>query len=373
MKQDETAIHSNCFNEKKEEEQEDINSRGSKLIVENDNDQEFNLEKNLKRNMVEEEKYEGNNTPNKIVRRFRSGAAISQTMTFGEKSKAIDDNATHQKSSIEKATNNKETDIVLHNFEPEKNDQIKEEKIDEIIQTKIEPIVKRQSTGPKTISCSQCGNFFQTLRLLSDHKNAEHARKQIKVVTKKSSEKKVSKRRPPKLKIPESYDCKECGKHFSQKKSFARHAIHHTKEKNFQCTDCDKLYADKNNLKTHVKLLHPESFDQFEVIKEYKVPCNECDQKFAHNSDLEMHKVKAHDHPYYAHCEECGKGFVRLDHGRKIARHQKKCPNAFYKACVSCGKGFTRQNFEEELKLYHYNCDAGPEFILSPSQANKGK
>ena len=108
MKQHETAIHSNCFNEKKEEEQEDINSRGSKLIVENDNDQEFNLEKNLKRNMVEEEKYEGNNTPNKIVRRF--------------KSKAIDDNATHQKSSIEKPTNNKETDIVLHNFEPEKNE-----------------------------------------------------------------------------------------------------------------------------------------------------------------------------------------------------------------------------------------------------------
>jgi len=121
------------------------------------------------------------------------------------------------------------------------------------------------------------------------------------------------------------YTCKECDKTFPSSSHFNRHMIFHSKAKNFQCTDCEKAYADKNNLKNHVRLLHPDSAQQFE--KERKRPCNLCDKRFETHTKVELHKIEEHGHTYFACCDVCGKGFIKRDYRGRLQYHKKKCPS----------------------------------------------
>ena len=123
--------------------------------------------------------------------------------------------------------------------------------------------------------------------------------------------------------IPERI-CRECGKKFLYSSSFNRHKVFHSKAKDFQCTDCEKAYADKNNLKNHVRLLHPLSAQQFD--KERKRPCNLCDKRFETKTKVELHKIEDHGHDYFACCDVCGKGFIRREYLQRLETHKKKCP-----------------------------------------------
>ena len=217
-----------------------------------------------------------------------------------------------------------------------------------------------------TYTCSKCGQNFNTLQKLADHKNELHLKYPKRSKSKTCDECKrtffseqtlqdhmiiihtklyphlcdlcgkgftvkqfsqlFEKHRRTcgikKTKTPERV-CQECGKSFIKLAKFKRHMIFHTKTKDFQCSDCEKAFADKVTLKKHVIRLHPSSAHQFE--RERKYECTFCHILFYTKSDVEYHKVEEHGKKFFICCDICGKGFINKAHKEKLRTHRKTC------------------------------------------------
>ncbi|KAK7930354.1 hypothetical protein WMY93_006749 [Mugilogobius chulae] len=110
------------------------------------------------------------------------------------------------------------------------------------------------------------------------------------------------------------YDCRVCGKRFSERSNQARHMLIHSDEKPHKCSVCDKTFIQKNHLTTHQRLKHHM--------------CPVCEERFTDDESLEEH-LRTHvedgtvdksvlkpyswsaQRPYS--CSDCGKGFKFCD------------------------------------------------------------
>ena len=83
--------------------------------------------------------------------------------------------------------------------------------------------------------------------------------------------------------LPEPYECRECGRTFSQSSSLIVHYRFHTGEKPYKCNRCGRAFSQSSSLTQHYRHHSGE--------KPYK--CNECGRAFAHTASLIKHQ-KSH-------------------------------------------------------------------------------
>ena len=89
------------------------------------------------------------------------------------------------------------------------------------------------------------------------------------------------------------YECKQCGKCFSQAESLRNHEIVHTGEKPYECKQCGKCFSRAGSLRTHERVHTGE--------KPYE--CKQCGKCFSRSDDLRRHGRKTYE------CKQRGKCF----------------------------------------------------------------
>lgn len=55
-----------------------------------------------------------------------------------------------------------------------------------------------------------------------------------------------------------NYECVECGKRFPSQWKLERHSVVHTGMRPFVCPYCSKSHTQGDNLKIHIRKMHPE-------------------------------------------------------------------------------------------------------------------
>ncbi|KAM8889981.1 uncharacterized protein ACB058_012613 isoform 2-T2 [Synchiropus picturatus] len=145
---------------------------------------------------------------------------------------------------------------------------------------------KKSCRGPLT--CSLCGNRFETRRKLSSHMRIH------------------SQERP--------FICSQCGKCYSQRCYLTRHMRAHTGEKPFSCSQCGKSFPEKGKLKEHTRVHTGEK----------PFNCSLCGKCFSKKVKLNDHmRVHTGEKPF--NCSQCGKCFAAKGTlNRHIKSHIRK-------------------------------------------------
>ncbi|XP_068383223.1 zinc finger protein 420-like [Eschrichtius robustus] len=126
------------------------------------------------------------------------------------------------------------------------------------------------------------------------------------------------------------YECKKCGKVFSQNSQFLQHQRIHIGEKSFECKECGKFFSCGSHVTRHLKIHTGEK--PFE--------CKECGKAFSCSSYLSQHqRIHTGKKPY--ECKECGKAFSYCSN---LIDHQRIHTGEKPYECKVCGKAFTKSS-----------------------------
>uniref|UniRef100_A0A671FSF7 Zinc finger protein 658 n=1 Tax=Rhinolophus ferrumequinum TaxID=59479 RepID=A0A671FSF7_RHIFE len=133
------------------------------------------------------------------------------------------------------------------------------------------------------------------------------------------------------------YECKDCGKTFSQRITLCVHQRIHRGEKIYRCHECGKSFA--THLYVHQRIHTGE--------KPYE--CNECGKTFPQNSSLRIHqRIHTGEKPYG--CLECRKTF---DNDSIFRVHQRIHTGEKPYECNECGKTFSQKTHLSTHQKYH--------------------
>ncbi|XP_061476943.1 zinc finger protein 157-like isoform X2 [Rhineura floridana] len=123
------------------------------------------------------------------------------------------------------------------------------------------------------------------------------------------------------------YQCLECGKSFSWKKSFNAHQRIHNGEKLYQCSECGMSFTWKKSLTSHERIHTGKKLYQ----------CPECGKSFDKRTNFHNHqRIHTGEKPYQ--CLECGK---RFSQSTNLTSHQRIHSGEKSYQCLECGKSFT--------------------------------
>ncbi|CAH0557195.1 unnamed protein product [Brassicogethes aeneus] len=212
----------------------------------------------------------------------------------------------------------------------------------------LETVIKQKDIK---LQCNNCGQDFQSLADLKDHKLkvCQQNSLQCNICKKEFKERKKLIGHLKGHMVVKDYRCNICGKCYPNNSSFSVHMRTHTGEKPFKCEVCNKAFVRWGGVVGHMKT--------HETEKPYK--CDKCDKTFKIPSNLERHKVLHADILPYC-CSYCGKTFSQSDNLMLHVRsyHTKERPFL----CNECGKGFVSSTRLKRHMWVHtgykpYQCD----------------
>ncbi|XP_055588151.1 PR domain zinc finger protein 5-like [Uranotaenia lowii] len=185
----------------------------------------------------------------------------------------------------------------------------------------------------ETFKCDTCGTQFSSAKLLNLHVKTYHSAKKVfscdkcdqKYLTKESLERHVILEH---IKKPR-FECEYCGQQFftkwiycnHRKRTHAEHYREWAKQhkyfqnppntlydlpgvsKTLPCLFCDSKFENKHQLGFHVRMLHPETKTDRQLV------CEACNQTFPSKWCLETHYASQHVGKPQYECEFCGKPF----------------------------------------------------------------
>ncbi|XP_048347485.1 zinc finger protein 397-like [Sphaerodactylus townsendi] len=109
--------------------------------------------------------------------------------------------------------------------------------------------------------------------------------------------------------VENGYECSECGKNLSCRRTLKAHKRIHTGERPYECSYCGKFFSHSMNLKRHQKLHTGESLYE----------CPECGKTFYRRDKfIEHQRIHTGEKPYG--CLQCGKSF---SHRGTLVSHQR--------------------------------------------------
>ena len=157
--------------------------------------------------------------------------------------------------------------------------------------------------------CSQCGNIFKTLKILSKHKNENHLKikkEQSQNSKKNGNSKQVKRNRKPQ---PKNKKCKECEATFHSNQNLKDHiVVRHSGIYPHLCDICGKGFTVKEFYQRFEDHRKKCSANGPKVILE-KV-CKECDKSFTTMSRYKRHMI-FHTKAKEFQCSDCDKNICR--------------------------------------------------------------
>ncbi|XP_006982432.1 uncharacterized protein LOC102916097 [Peromyscus maniculatus bairdii] len=162
--------------------------------------------------------------------------------------------------------------------------------------------------------CKECGRTFSNNSTLIKHRRRTHN-------------------------VQNRFECTECGKMYHWKSDLTDHQKMHSQERIYECKECEKAFFRRSHLNAH-KIIHTGE-------KPYK--CTECKKAFNYKSDLTRHK-KTHLGEKPFKCEECMKGFSRKS---KLAIHQRTHSGEKPYECTECPKTFSHKSQLTAHRITH--------------------
>ncbi|XP_054832513.1 zinc finger protein with KRAB and SCAN domains 7-like [Eublepharis macularius] len=215
--------------------------------------------------------------------------------------------------------------------------------------------------GGKTYECPECGKSLSCRKSLKSHQVVHMAGRPFECSQcGKSYRQRETLLKHQKIHTGEKlHECSACGKIFTAKAALTRHHRIHTGEKPFKCPQCEKSFRHRQTLKEH-QTLH---------IGEKSHDCPVCGENFPSREMLRKHqRVHAGERPY--ECPQCEKRFKRKIH---LMRHQRIHTGEKPFQCSQCGKSFRQREHLRGHQRIHtgekpFKC---PECGKNFSQRNK--
>ncbi|XP_050312315.1 zinc finger protein 257-like [Anthonomus grandis grandis] len=169
---------------------------------------------------------------------------------------------------------------------------------------------------------------------------------------------------PPKTPKPKKYRCDVCMAGFKKKSVFNAHMSNHTKQIKYECDQCSAVFYKKKSADEHRKehedfeatgvfctvckiwckslrsLLHHKKTHDASNTKNKTYNCNLCPSSFNTTLALKEHKSGHHQLERRHVCEQCGQGFLFVNH---LTTHMISHSEERKFPCAICGNKFKRK------------------------------
>lgn len=178
-------------------------------------------------------------------------------------------------------------------------------------------------TVPQTLECRFCGKDFKNAKFLQNHEE-KHKVGNIE---------------------ENNFICQICGKNYNTRLNLNRHIrTLHQKIKDHQCPECGKKFVDSTRLKEH-RWIHTDH-------KPHK--CRFCDQTFRHKNHVKHHEAKIHGEKKEFECDLCSKTFCyayelknhKASHDNRKSKIVLETPNKTQPNVLQHDAELTRHIFE---------------------------
>nr|XP_020827524.1 zinc finger protein 300-like [Phascolarctos cinereus] len=205
----------------------------------------------------------------------------------------------------------------------------------------------------KPFECGECGKSLTTRKTLTNHQRIHTGVKpfECKECGKAFLQKGYLNRHQRTHTGVKPFECNECGKAFSIRTSLITHQRIHTGVKPFECNECGKAFTERSHHISHQRIRTG--------VKPFE--CNECQKAFTWRRNLISHqRIYTGVKPF--ECNECGKALLRKAH---LNSHQRSHIGVKPFECKECGKAFC----EKTYLIIHERTHTG----MKPFVINVGK
>ncbi|XP_061750762.1 gastrula zinc finger protein xFG20-1-like isoform X2 [Nerophis ophidion] len=200
---------------------------------------------------------------------------------------------------------------------------------------------KKEVTGEKSFTCSDCAKVFSRLSVFLQHMRTHTGEKpflcsicgeRFALMWNMKAHMRIHKREKP-------FKCSVCGQTFSIKANMVSHMRTHTGEKPFVCLVCVKTFAHKANLVSHMRTHTGEK----------PFMCSFCAKTFSHKANMVTHmRTHTGEKPYK--CSVCSDSFAQ---GSALNRHLRIHTGEKPFQCSVCVKTFSsKTNMLTHMKTH---------------------